>query len=286
MMPRPQEKPQVDDNEALLREKREIAERLSRIRHKVMVLSGKGGVGKSTVAVNLALALAGQGKRVGLLDVDIHGPSVPVLLGLTGLQLSSGDAGIEPAEYGGGKLKVVSMGFLLRGRDDPVIWRGPLKYSAIRQFIKDVHWGDLDYLVVDAPPGTGDEPLSAAQLLEGADGAVIVTTPQEVALSDVRKCVNFCRKLSLPVIGVVENMGAFVCPHCGREVKIFGAGGGERMASEMNVPFLGAIPLEPAVVEMADAGRPFVEYAPESFSTLSMLNVAEKVAASTEREKP
>ncbi|MBN1809303.1 MAG: Mrp/NBP35 family ATP-binding protein [Planctomycetes bacterium] len=268
-----------------VREKQELAARLARIRHKVLILSGKGGVGKSTVAVNLALALMDAGRTAGLLDVDIHGPSVPVLLDLKEAALVGGDNGIEPAVYGDG-LKVVSMGLMLRDQDDPVIWRGPLKYGAIKQFIKDVNWGDLDYLVVDAPPGTGDEPLSVAQLMEGADGAVIVTTPQEVALSDVRKCINFCRKLSLPVIGVVENMSGLVCPHCGKDVEVFGSGGGERMAGEMSVPFLGRIPLEPAVTELGDAGKPFIRHAAGSVSAVKMADVAVKIMESVESGNP
>lgn len=277
--PAKQKKPGETDE--ALEERRRIAARLCRIKRRIMILSGKGGVGKSTVAVSLALSLAEQGKSVGLLDVDIHGPSVPVLLGLSGTNLISSEGGIEPALFEK-KMKVISIGFMLQERDAPVIWRGPLKYSAIKQFIGDVNWGDLDYLVVDAPPGTGDEPLSVAQILEGADGAVIVTTPQEVALSDVRRCVNFCRRLSLPVIGVVENMSGFVCPHCGRESDIFGRGGGEQMAREMDVKFLGSIPLEAGLAAMGDAGRPFVTAAPESVSAVRMKDIARKTVEQVE----
>lgn len=266
------------------RERQEIAARLCRIKHKLMVLSGKGGVGKSTVAVNLALALAEEGKRVGLLDIDIHGPSVPLLLGLEGAQLATGKDGIEPALHGAG-LKVVSIGFMLRERDDPVIWRGPLKYSAIKQFIKDVSWGDLDYLVVDAPPGTGDEPLSVAQLMEGADGAVVVTTPQRVAVSDVRRCISFCRRLSLPVIGVVENMSGFVCPHCGEETDLFGRAGGRRMAEEMGVAFLGGIPLDAQVADLGDKGRLFIEAAPDSASARRFREIAGRIRERVEKEE-
>jgi Mrp family chromosome partitioning ATPase/predicted Fe-Mo cluster-binding NifX family protein len=225
----------------------------------VLVLSGKGGVGKSTVAVNLAIALQREGFRVGLLDVDVHGPSVPTLLGLEGEQVLSEGEAFLPVEHGG--LKVMSVGFLLRRREDPVIWRGPLKMGVIRQFLQEVEWGDLDFLIVDAPPGTGDEPLSVCQLVGEADGAVVVTTPQEVALSAVRKCISFCRKLELRVLGVIENMSGFLCPHCGQRTDIFLADGGRRMAEEMSVPFLGCIPLERGVALSGDGGTPFSESA-------------------------
>ena len=241
------------------RERREqaLADRLSHIRHKVMVLSGKGGVGKSTVAVNIARALAAAGRRVGLLDVDVHGPSVPRMLGLEGQGVRIEGETIVPVTAAG--LKVISLGFMLPERDAAVIWRGPMKMNVIRQFLADTAWGDLDYLVIDSPPGTGDEPLSVAQLVEGADGAVIVTTPQEIALADVRKSINFCRQLDLPVLGVVENMSGFACPACGEVTPLFGSGGGERMAREMGVPFLGRVPLDPAVVQAGDAGVPVVQ---------------------------
>ena len=245
-------------------DRRNLHRRLCRIEHKILVLSGKGGVGKSTVAVNLAVALMGKGRRVGLLDVDIHGPSVPTMLALEGEQiLAEGDC-LLPVELG--ELKVMSIGFLLRRREEAVIWRGPMKMGVIKQFLKDVEWGDLDYLIVDAPPGTGDEPLSVCQLIEEADGAIIVTTPQEVALASVRKSITFCRQLSLRVLGVVENMSGFVCPHCGTKTEIFLAGGGERMAHEMKVPFLGRIPLEAGISLSGDDGRPFVHTAASSAS--------------------
>jgi ATP-binding protein involved in chromosome partitioning len=231
--------------------------RLSRIKHKVLVLSGKGGVGKSTVAVNLAVALAAAGKKTGLLDVDIHGPSIPKMLGIENMPLHGTGESISPLEVGD-NLRVMSIGFLLRNTDDAVIWRGPMKMGVIRQFLSDVEWGDLDYLIIDSPPGTGDEPLSVAQLIPDADGAVIVTTPQSVALIDVRKCVTFCRQLGLPVIGVVENMSGFVCPHCGERTELFKSGGGGEMADDMEVPFLGAVPFDPAVVLAADMGEPFI----------------------------
>ena len=244
-------------------EQEKLDKRLSRIKHKVLVLSGKGGVGKSTIAVNLAVALAAAGKKVGLLDVDIHGPSVPKMLGLENMPLHGTGKSISPLEVGD-NLRVMSIGLLLRNTDDAVIWRGPMKMGVIKQFLSDVEWGDLDYLVIDSPPGTGDEPLSVAQLVPDADGAVIVTTPQSVALIDVRKCVTFCKQLNLPVIGVVENMSGFVCPHCGERTEIFKSGGGGEMAADMNIPFLGAIPFDPGVVDAADMGEPYIVKHPES----------------------
>ncbi len=227
-----------------------------RIRHKIVVLSGKGGVGKSTVAVNLAVSLAQEGYKVGLLDVDIHGPSVPKMLHLEGTKLAFSGDRISPADFGG--LKVMSIGFLLSDEADAVIWRGPAKAGAIKQFIGEVEWGELDYLVIDCPPGTGDEPLTVIQTIDNMDGAVIVTTPQELAIADVRKSISFCRQLNLPVLGVIENMSGFVCPHCGVTVDIFKSGGGEAMAREMRVPFLGRIPLDASIMASADDGKPHV----------------------------
>ena len=230
--------------------------RLHRIRHKILVMSGKGGVGKSTVAANLAISLSLAGKRVGLLDVDIHGPSIPKMLHLEDSIVQTRDGVMLPVEHAG--LKVMSIGFLLRDRDDAVIWRGPRKMTVIKQFLEDVAWGDLDYLIIDAPPGTGDEPLSVCQLATPVDGAIVVTTPQDVATADVRKSINFCHQLELPVLGVVENMSGFVCPKCGDVTDIFKSGGGERMAADMVVPFLGRIPIDPAIGQACDDGTPFV----------------------------
>ncbi|MDY0060498.1 MAG: iron-sulfur cluster carrier protein MrpORP [Myxococcota bacterium] len=247
-------------------DRQQLQARLCQIEHKIMVLSGKGGVGKSTVAVNLAAGLALAGKRVGLLDIDLHGPSVPKLLHLAGFPLSGNDEALFPVEvpFGSGLLRVMSIGFLLHGKDDAVIWRGPRKFGAIKQFIKDVAWGELDYLIVDSPPGTGDEPLAVAQLIEGADGAVVVTTPQDVAVQDVRRCIVFCRQLELPVLGVVENMSGFTCPKCHETTSIFGRDGGRIMAEEMGVPYLGAVPIEPEVVLSGDSGVPVVQSLPHS----------------------
>ena len=254
------------ESEQQYRERQALESRMCRIHHKVMVLSGKGGVGKSTVAVNLAAALAMAGKRVGLLDVDLHGPSVPKLLNIERVPLSASEHALYPVKVGyrTGMLSVMSIGFMLQKPEDAVIWRGPRKHALIRQFLTDVEWGELDYLVVDAPPGTGDEPLAVAQLIEGADGAIVVTTPQELAVQDVRRCVGFCRQVEVPVIGVVENMSGLVCPKCGETIKLFGSGGGHDMAHQMGVPYLGAIPIEPEVVETSDRGIPMVQAHPHS----------------------
>ena len=264
-------------------EQQDINRRMERIRNKLLVFSGKGGVGKSTVSANLALSLAAQGYRVGLLDVDVHGPSIPQLLGVSAapedLAHPAGDGTQLRPVAAGPNLAVMSVGFLLENRDTAVIWRGPMKYKVIKQFLKDVDWGDLDYLVVDSPPGTGDEPLSVAQLLEGSKGAVIVTTPQELAISDVRKCVTFCHQLNLPVIGVVENMSGFVCPSCGEQVEIFKSGGGEKMAREMEIDFLGKIPLDPRLVDAGDSGIPYMERYSDSEAARSFAAVVEKIIA-------
>jgi len=237
-------------------EQARLRRRVGAIRHTVIVLSGKGGVGKSTVAVLLAAAAHRAGLRVGLLDVDIHGPSLPTMLGVESAPVVVVDDALVPVEADG--VKVMSMGFLLGNRDEAVVWRGPMKMKAIAQFLADVEWGELDLLVVDAPPGTGDEPLSVCQLLEHPDGAIVVTTPQEVAITAVRKSVTFCRRLGLPVLGVVENMSGFVCPGCGLLTEVFGAGAGERMAASMGVPFLGRVPIHPRISSACDAGRGLV----------------------------
>ena len=236
-----------------------IKEKLEKIGHTFVVLSGKGGVGKSTIAINLALSLATRGFRTGILDTDIHGPSVPKLLGLGGQRLHGNGEELVPFSYS--DLKVVSIGLLLDGDDKAVIWRGPMKANVIRQFFSDVAWGDLDYLVVDSPPGTGDEPLSVAQLLQpDKSSAIVVTTPQMVATIDVEKSITFCRQLGLPVSGIIENMSGFVCPHCGQEADIFSSGGGRRLAEKFGVPFLGAIPLDPDIVKSGDAELPYVKH--------------------------
>ncbi|RJQ77344.1 MAG: ATP-binding protein [Desulfobacteraceae bacterium] len=227
---------------------------LDLIRQPLMVMSGKGGVGKSSVSAGLAVVLSARGYQVGLLDVDIHGPSLAGMMGVKGLLDISTDQKVIPKEVNA-HLRVVSMQSLMQNRDQAVIWRGPAKASVIRQFIGDVKWGKLDFLVVDAPPGTGDEPLSVAQTIPTAK-AVIVTTPQEVALADVRKSINFCRSVHLDVLGIVENMGPFACPCCGKAISLFKSGGGQATALKMQVPFLGSLPFDPKVVQVLDEGRP------------------------------
>lgn len=227
------------------------------VRHVIMVLSGKGGVGKSTVSVNLAYALAAHGKKVGLLDLDMHGPNVPKMLGIEEHKLGVLGERIEPVRVTG-NLAVISMAFLLPDTSTPIIWRGPMKMAAIQQFLGEVNWGPLDYLVVDLPPGTGDEALTIAQLAPNLRGAVIVTTPQDVATLDAKKSAKFVEKLGLPVIGVIENMSGMVCPHCGEEIELFGRGGGKKLAGELGIPFLGAIPLDIEMRKAGDEGRPFI----------------------------
>ncbi len=250
-------KRRTDEEEEAFLERQQLTNRMCQIDHKILVLSGKGGVGKSTVAVNLAISLANAGKKVGLLDADIHGPSVPKLLSLDSNPLETKGGNFMPVEFSD-NLKVVSVGFMLRGRDKAVILRGPMKFKIIKDFLGGAVWGKLDYLVIDSPPGTGDEPLTIAQLIENIDGAVVVTTPQRVALADVRKSLDFCKKVKIPVLGVVENMSGFVCPSCGEMTKIFKGGGGERMAKKMDVPFLGRVPIDPDLVTACDDGRPYV----------------------------
>ena len=238
-------------------EQKLLDERMSHVKHKFMVISGKGGVGKSTVATNLALTLASDGYKVGLMDADIHGPNIPKMLGIEDERPGASTEGLLPIVTRN-NLKVMSIAFFLQSKDDPVIWRGPLKHSVIKQFLGDVYWGDLDYLIVDLPPGTGDEALSVAHLLKNVDGALIVTTPQDVALLDSRKAITFARQLKLPLIGIVENMSGFTCPHCQKNIDLFKKGGGEKAAREMLVPFLGNIPIDPEIVLCGDSGRSVV----------------------------
>jgi len=267
-------------------ERQALAKRMCGIEHKILVFSGKGGVGKSTVAANLAAALCADGKRVGLLDVDFHGPSIPRLLHLEGQRVQpSGDGGIAPLETPDG-IRVMSIAALVEGRDAAVIWRGPLKMNVIKQLLRDVAWGELDYLIIDSPPGTGDEPLSVAQLIEGADGAVLVTTPQVLSANDVRRAVTFCRQVRLPVLGILENMSGFVCPHCGKETQLFKSGGGRALAAETGVPFLGSIPIDPEVVTASDEGRPFVLERPDSAAARAFLAAIEPIKRMSTAKTP
>lgn len=257
-------------------EGRKLQERLFNIRHKVMVMSGKGGVGKSTVAINLAASLALRGHHVGILDADIHGPDVPRMLGIEGQRLTASDDGVNPVEVFEG-FKAVSMALLSPEPDKAIIWRGPLKHSAIKQFLGKVNWGNLDFLFIDLPPGTGDEPLSVARLIKDVDGAVIVTTPQDVALLDSRKAVDFSSLIKVPVLGIVENMSGMLCPHCNEKIDLFKIGGGEQAAGELGVEFLGRIPIDPGVVYQCDAGRPFVAEPNESVAKTAFAELVRKL---------
>lgn len=252
-----------------------LKQALCKIKHKIAVLSGKGGVGKSTVAVNLAVGLALKGKKVGLLDVDIHGPSVPRLLSLQKEKLHIEKGFMEPVPWKK-NLWVMSVGFLLPSEYEAVIWRGPVKIGLIRQFLEDVTWGELDYLIVDCPPGTGDEPLSALQLLGVDTYALIVTTPQKVAVDDVRRSVTFCAQVGNPVLGIVENMSGFVCPKCGEKSDIFSEGGGLNLAKEMNVPFIAKIPLDPEIVRAGEEGYVYIKTYPESEPAKAMQEVVNR----------
>lgn len=234
-----------------------LKDTLGKINKKFVVLSGKGGVGKSTVAVNLAYALALSNKNVGLLDCDLHGPSVPSLTGFVNHVGIAEDETFIPVSTMNDRVKIMSTQFYLKNRDDSVVWRGPLKHSVISQFIGHTKWGNLDYLIIDSPPGTGDEPLSVVQTAQ-PDGAIIVTTPQIVATHDVRKSIDFCEKLSLSIIGVIENMSGFICPKCGERTEIFGSGGGEKLSAEYGIKFLGKIPLNQTFMQSGDTGKPSV----------------------------
>ena len=267
-----------DKRRQFLEQEKKLRARMSKIRHKVGVISGKGGVGKSTITVNLAIAFAmhGHTNRLGILDADIHGPTVPKLLGLVGQKLQAGPAGVFPA-LGPMSIKVVSMDFLLPDENAPVIWRGPLKMTAIRQFLSDIAWGDLDILFIDLPPGTGDEPLSVAQLLPEMDGVIIVTIPSEVSQIVVKKAVSFARRLGMPIIGVVENMSGFVCPNCGVKVDIFQSGGGKKIAEELDIPFLGSIPIDQKICEDSDRGLPFIIQHKDSPASKAFMEIVKKV---------
>jgi ATP-binding protein involved in chromosome partitioning len=254
----------------------EIQDNLKDVSHILVVMSGKGGVGKSTVAANLALAFSIKGKRVGLLDCDIHGPSIPKLLGIEKAVPEASQEGIAPIIVPP-NLKVMSMAFLLPSTDSPVIWRGPVKMKVLKDFLGQVKWGDLDYLIIDLPPGTGDEPLSIGQLIPQCDGVIIVTTPQDVALLSVRKSITFARTLNMPILGIVENMSGFICPHCSQRVDIFGSGGGKKAAEELKIPFLGKIPLDVKIVESGDQGKPFVLFQKENPSSKAFTNAVDQL---------
>lgn len=249
---------------------------LARIKNKIIVMSGKGGVGKTSTAVNLSIALANKGFKVGIMDVDLHGPDVPRMLGLEGMLELSKNKKLEPMSSVE-NLKAVSIESLTSSKDDAIIWRGPIKYSAIKQFIGDVEWGDLDFLVIDSPPGTGDEPLTIAQTIPDAK-AVIVTTPQEVSLADVRKSISFCKTVKMDIYGMVENMSGFECPHCNQNVDIFGSGGGERTAAAAGIRFLGKVPFDQKVVSCGDTGTSIQATYTDSPVSKAISGIADKVA--------
>jgi ATP-binding protein involved in chromosome partitioning len=250
------------------------------VRNIIAVGAGKGGVGKSTTAVNLAVALQRKGARVGLMDADVYGPNTPQMLGIEGgPEVSETKRMIPPVAFG---IKVISMGMLVPA-DQPIIWRGPMLHGAVQQFMRDVEWGELDYLVVDLPPGTGDVSLSMAQSVPVA-GAVVVTTPQGVSVSDVRKAVAMFRQLNIPILGVIENMSYFVCGHCQERTEIFGHGGGAKMAEDMGIPMLGEIPIDTRVRSGGDEGRPIVSAAPDAPAAKAFLDIAGRVAAEISKQ--
>ncbi|MFW5775573.1 MAG: P-loop NTPase [Chitinivibrionales bacterium] len=257
-----------------------LRDTLAGIKKTLVVLSGKGGVGKSTVAVNIAAGLAMKGFSTGLLDSDLHGPSVAKMLGMEEVSTRGDDTHIQPVETFDGRLKVMSVQFLLRAMHDSVIWRGPLKHAVISQLIGHTVWGDIDFLVVDSPPGTGDEPLSVVQTAH-PDGAIIVTSPQDVATFDVRKSIDFCAKLDLPIVGIIENMSGFVCPACNTITNIFGSDGGKNMAEELGIAFLGKIPIDPHFVSISDAGAVYVEDSRDSAAKDVILKIVDSLVEST-----
>lgn len=278
-------------NPVLDQQDKKIKERLAQIENKIMVMSGKGGVGKSTISINLAIGLSLQNFYVGLLDVDLHGPNVPKMLGVERGQLQRRPDGTVGPVYYSPNLKFMSVEPLLPEKDSAVMWRGPMKMSAIRQFIYDIEWGKLDYLVIDAPPGTGDEQMTVAQMIPETF-AVVVTTPQEVALLDVRKSITFCKQVGMPIIGIVENMSGMICPHCGKAVDVFKRGGGEKLAEELGIPFLGKIPVDPRIVTTGDAGKPIMAMYPNSHTAeafervvQNVINVTQQMSAKIKEDK-
>ena len=277
-------------SQRLLQQREQIEQlhiKMSKIKHKIAVISGKGGVGKSTITVNLAAAFAKSGHAVGILDADIHGPSVPRLLGLTGQQVQMGPPGAFPVPGPLG-MKVISIDFFLP-EEVPTIWRGPLKMGAIRQFLQEIVWGDLDVLFIDLPPGTGDEPLTIAQFLPEMDGVIVVTMPSELSSTIVKKAITFALRLNMPIIGVVENMSGFVCPHCGTKTEIFQSGGGRKIADETGVAFLGSIPIDPKVGVASDQGKPFIIAHEDSAAAKAFTEIVDQVESyliKREQQKP
>ena len=255
----------------------EVKENMRDVKHKIVVLSGKGGVGKTTVATNMAMSFAKRGLKSGVLDVDIYGPNVPKLLGLEGQHPHAENKKLLPVEGPLG-LRVMSMGFLLQHRDDAVAWRGPLVGKAIKQFLSDVKWGELDVIVVDLPPGTGDEILSILQSIPEIDGVIIVSTPQEVAVLDARRAIRLVEQMGVPILGIIENMSEFVCPHCGESYNLFGEGVTQKAAKEFGVKHLGSLPLDPRIISFSDKGTPFVVEDPESKAAKAFGEVVDQLS--------
>ena len=276
----------TDPRRGAYEEEQKLRARMNKIKHKIAVISGKGGVGKSTVTVNLAMAFAmhGYAYSVGIFDADITGPCVPKIIGVKGQRLQAGPTGVFPA-MGPLGIKVVSMDFLLPSDETPVIWRGPLKMKAISQFLSDIVWGELDFLFIDLPPGTGDEPLSVMQLIPDMDGVVIVTIPSEVSQIVVKKAVTFTRQLRAPVIGIIENMSGFVCPKCGAEINIFKVGGGRKISEDLGVPFLGSIPIDPEICRDSDNGMPFIIEHMNSPATKAFMEIVGKIEGFLKHKK-
>lgn len=253
---------------------------LAGVRHIILVLSGKGGVGKSTISTELALALRHQGKKVGILDVDLCGPSIPHMLHAQGKAVHQCDSGWVPVFVDQEQsISLMSVGFLLENPDEAVVWRGPKKHALIKQFVSDVAWGELDYLVVDTPPGTSDEHMATVEALRPYKplGALVVTTPQAVSIGDVRRELTFCKKTGLQVIGVIENMSGFACPHCAECTNVFSSGGGEELARLAGVPFLGSVPLDPQLTRSLEEGRDFIQEFPKSTAYSALTSIAQKV---------
>ncbi|MFX1295924.1 MAG: Mrp/NBP35 family ATP-binding protein [Promethearchaeota archaeon] len=272
----PRKQEQAEFQNRIEEEQKLISKKMKKIKYIIVIMSGKGGVGKTTVAINLATSLALNALRVGVLDADIHGPNAPKMLGIKDFSPSITESGILPA-IGPLNMKVMSMEFLIPDSSTPIIWRGPLKMGAIKQFIMDVNWGVLDYLIIDLPPGTGDETLSILQLIPNITGVIFVTTPQDVALLDVRKSITMVKEMKCPILGIIENMSIFVCPKCGHEIKIFGEGGGGKVSKEMSIPFLGCISLDAVITENSDKGLPFVIQSPKSNATEAFKEIVDNL---------
>lgn len=261
----------------------DIVKRMDKIKYKIAVMSGKGGVGKSTVSVNIAAAFAKKGYKTGIMDADIHGPNVPKMFGVEGKTLIFGKEGILPVETENG-IKVMSISFLLSSQDVPIIWRGPAQTGAVKQFLGEINWGDLDVLIIDNPPGTGDIPLTILQTLPSLDGVVIVTTPQSVVQEDVVKSINLVKSLNIPIIGIIENMSGFICPHCENEIFIFGKDSGPKIAEEMDIPYLGKLPLDMKTSEASDIGNPIVIKEPESEISKKISDIVNKIEKTIKKE--